>query len=480
MDFWYDIQIHKWGNVGWIVIFVICLFLLYKNHNKWGVEIKQIVLFVCMSILLYYCPFFARIMIEKFLPSYLEYERLSWLFFSVPIMAYTFVCAYSSVHRVQKKKILLSFVVICLLFGTTKFITRYFKVADNSYKIPDKSVMVADTIVSDSKCYSDDTLFGVRQVALDDKGKKVKPKVLVQLDEKIDYSLGNEFFHGIREYVSPPVLSPVIIPKTAYNSGSFKISNYAALLNYEYFVCTNSEYLRKEAEAYGFVLLAEAEDYVVYKNNNEVTIYYVRHGETEANANDVFAGSKTDTKLTNKGITDAKETGDVLSDIHFDTAYVSELTRTNDTAKYILEKNSNKKPNLSKTAKLNDINAGQLEGLSRAEVMARYPDFSEDKYYGTISDSKFVSPVGATSKYTVVNNYKSVLLNAVAGTPTGGNALIVGHGGFSWMLQTLFPDEISDSELPDNASITVIKYNKGKFELESYNTDASQFKEIEQ
>ena len=48
------------------------------------------------------------------------------------------------------------------------------------------------------------------------------------------------------------------------------------------------------------------------------------------------------------------------------------------------------------------------------------------------------------------------------------------------MLQTLFPDEISDSELPDNASITVIKYNKGKFELESYNTDASQFKEIKQ
>lgn len=480
MDFWYTLQIHKWGHAVWLVVFVICLLLLFKNRARWGVDIKKIVAFVSMSMILYYCPFFAKIMINNFLPGYGEYERLSWLFFTIPIISYTFVCAYTSFSRIQKKKIILAFIVICLFLGTSTIITRGFKKADNVYKIPDESLKIADSIVEDSKCYSDDALLGMRQVAKDDKGKRIKPKVLVQLDEKIDMSMGNEFFHGIREYASPPVLTSVVIPKTSYDSSSFQISKYAALLNYEYFVCANNTYLRQQAEKYGFELLDEAGDYVVYKNTKELTLYFVRHGQTETNVNGIFAGSGTDAKLTSKGIADVKKTGDALADIRFDTAFASELTRTNDTAKLILDTNKNEKPTISKMADLNDIYAGQLEGLSKDEVMEKYPDFSEDKYYGTISDSKFVSPVGATSKYTMVNKYKSALLSAISNTPNNGNVLIVGHGGFSWMLKTLFPDEISESELPDNASITVIKYNKGKYEIEAYNADASQFKEIEQ
>ena len=129
---------------------------------------------------------------------------------------------------------------------------------------------------------------------------------------------------------------------------------------------------------------------------------------------------------------------------------------------------------------LNDANLGALEGLSREEVAERYPDFSEEKFFGTISDSKFVSPIGATSKNKVTQNYKTALDKMVTEMSNDSKALIVGHSAFVWFLQAVFPNEVSEEAVLDNASITVLKYNKGKYEIEAYNTDASQFKEIEQ
>ncbi len=479
MDLWIDIQIHKWIYAGWIVMYAISLFLLFKNRNNWDIKIKKVITLIGLSILLFICPLTVKLLYGRILPGYGEYERLSWLFFSVPVISYTLVKILDGLRKRQRIKGAIAFIVFCLVLGASPLFTRTYKATENINKVPDYVIEVSNVITEDSGCY-DGQLYGVRQVAKDDKGKWIKPKVLIQLDEAYNKHAGDDFKYGIRQYSSALVLSEVVIPSTTYNSSSFELTKYANLLNYEYFVCTNNTYLRQQAEKYGFELLDEAGDYVVYKNTKELTLYFVRHGQTEANVKGVFAGSKTDTKLTSKGIADVKKTGEALADIRFDTAFASELTRTNDTAKLILDTNKNEKPTISKMANLNDIYAGQLEGLSKDEVMEKYPDFSEDKYYGTISDSKFVSPVGATSKYTMVNKYKSALLSAISKTPNNGNVLIVGHGGFSWMLKTLFPDEISESELPDNASITVIKYNKGKYEMEAYNTDASQFKEIEQ
>ncbi len=478
MDLFSDIQLHKWISAGWIVIYIISLFLLFKNRNNWDIRIKKVLIVVGISIVLFFCPITVKLIFGRILPGFAEYERLSWLFFVVPIIAYTFVKILEDLRKKQRVRLAIAFCICCFFLSVSSFATRGYKIAENPDKVPDYVVAISDAITEDSRCYEGE-IYGVRQVAKDDKGKWIKPKVLVQLDEAYNIHAGDDFKYGIRQYASALVLSEVVIPKTTYNSSSFSLSKYASLFNYEYFVCSNNEYLRKQAEAYGFELLKEVGDYVVYKNTKELTFYFIRHGETEANANNTFAGSKTDTKLTSNGINGAKLTGQALQDINFDIVYTSELTRTKDTAKYILGENKNSTSNIKVSKALNDLYAGELEGLTHEEAKQRYPDYNEESYYGKIGDSTYVSPVGATTKYTIVKNYNSALYSIVSNAPDNSNVLVVGHGALAWLFYTMFPEEISETSFLDNTSITVIKYNKGKYELEAYNTSASQFEEIE-
>ena len=478
MDLFSDIQLHKWISAGWIVIYIISLFLLFKNRNNWDIRIKKVLIVVGISIVLFFCPITVKLIFGRILPGFAEYERLSWLFFVVPIIAYTFVKILEDLRKKQRVRLAIAFCICCFFLSVSSFATRGYKIAENPDKVPDYVVAISDAITEDSRCYEGE-IYGVRQVAKDDKGKWIKPKVLVQLDEAYNIHAGDDFKYGIRQYSSALVLSEVVIPKTTYNSSSFSLSKYASLFNYEYFVCSNNEYLRKQAEAYGFELLKEVGDYVVYKNTKELTLYFVRHGETEANANNTFAGSKTDTKLTSNGINGAKLTGQALQDINFDIVYTSELTRTKDTAKNILGENKNSTSNIKVSKALNDLYAGELEGLTHEEAKQRYPDYNEESYYGKIGDSTYVSPVGATTKYTIVKNYNSALYSIVSNAPDNSNVLVVGHGALAWLFYTMFPEEISETSFLDNTSITVVKYNKGKYELEAYNTSASQFEEIE-
>ncbi len=478
MDFWINLMSRQWPNACWIAIYVICLFLLFKNRDRWDVKVKGIIVVSVITILFYFCPFSAKIIQKYFLNGPGEYERIAWLLFIIPVIAYTFVKVLFDLKKNQRVKASIVFIILCAFLSGLPFVTKEFMVPQNEYKLTDDAIGVSDAITDDAGCYGKDELLGTRQVALDNKGKPVKPKVLVQV-EMHDHLAKRDIYYSIRQYTSAPILTYVVIPQTTYNSSSFNISKYASLFNYEYFVCSNNEYLRKQAEAYGFELLKEVGDYVVYKNTKEVTLYFVRHGETEANANNTFAGSKTDTKLTSNGINGAKLTGQALQDINFDIVYTSELTRTKDTAKNILGENKNSTSNIKVSKALNDLYAGELEGLTHEEAKQRYPDYNEESYYGKIGDSKYVSPVGATTKYTIVKNYNSALYSIVSNAPDNSNVLVVGHGALAWLFYTMFPEEISETSFLDNTSITVVKYNKGKYELEAYNTSASQFEEIE-
>lgn len=68
-------------------------------------------------------------------------------------------------------------------------------------------------------------------------------------------------------------------------------------------------------------------------------IYFVRHGESEANQRGVFAGQKENSPLTQKGRDQAKITGQLVkSEIpKIDKIITSSLKRTHETAKIIAE-----------------------------------------------------------------------------------------------------------------------------------------------
>lgn len=61
-------------------------------------------------------------------------------------------------------------------------------------------------------------------------------------------------------------------------------------------------------------------------------IYFLRHGESEANIRGVFAGQKDDSPLTVRGINQAQEASKKLQDIKIDRIIASPLRRTYETA----------------------------------------------------------------------------------------------------------------------------------------------------
>ncbi len=204
-------------------------------------------------------------------------------------------------------------------------------------------------------------------------------------------------------------------------------------------------------------------------DKDDITVYFVRHARTDANDAGILAGCETDAKITDEGSKLAKKTGEYLSDVKFDTVYTSTLSRTKDTASIILDANKNSTPAISQLAILSDVNWGRAAGLTPYEAGQKYPDFSEDNYLGTIDNNNFESPIGATSKYTKVKNFENVLEQVIATTPSGGNALVVGHSSFVWLLQSMFPNQVNASDALSNTSVTVLKYNDGRWTLDQLN-----------
>jgi broad specificity phosphatase PhoE len=99
------------------------------------------------------------------------------------------------------------------------------------------------------------------------------------------------------------------------------------------------------------------------------TLYLVRHGETYENHNHVFQGV-LDTKLTPKGLTQAKKLGPYFESIQIDKAYTSPLSRARLTAEGALANHPGVKAEV--VDELHEIEGGALQGLDFDTCNKRY------------------------------------------------------------------------------------------------------------
>ena len=93
-------------------------------------------------------------------------------------------------------------------------------------------------------------------------------------------------------------------------------------------------------------------------------VYFVRHGESEANLHRRYAG-QSDTKLSQTGQAQAVAIRPILADIPFDKVYSSDLSRAHDTQKLALPGYE-----AETTALLREISVGSLAGKSIAAMAA--------------------------------------------------------------------------------------------------------------
>ena len=104
-----------------------------------------------------------------------------------------------------------------------------------------------------------------------------------------------------------------------------------------------------------------------------IKLVLVRHGQSIWNLENRFTGW-TDVELSENGIKEAKEAGNVLKQkgFTFDIAFTSVLKRANDTLNYILEELDLKDIPINYSYKLNERHYGALQGLNKDETRKKY------------------------------------------------------------------------------------------------------------
>ena len=153
------------------------------------------------------------------------------------------------------------------------------------------------------------------------------------------------------------------------------------------------------------------------------TLYFVRHGESVANAAHVFAGQR-DSPLTARGREQATVVAKALEAVHFDRLVTSTLSRTRDTAAEIA---AGRDIPIEAFDDLKEIDLGEAAGKP----------FDEMRGLPNYDGEGFTQWPGGESLDQVVTRAMRVIDGLVRESP-GRTICIVGHGGVTRILVSKF------------------------------------------
>ncbi|MDM8534665.1 histidine phosphatase family protein [Clostridiaceae bacterium HSG29] len=192
-------------------------------------------------------------------------------------------------------------------------------------------------------------------------------------------------------------------------------------------------------------------------------IYFVRHGETNANIERRYCGF-TDIEINEQGIIQAKEASEKLKDYKIDLFFSSDLIRTRMTANEI---NKNHNLDIVYLKNLREMNFGELENLTFKEIGEKFP---EEKEKIIASKNEYIFPSGESLKmlYERTNQCLKEILNKYK----DGNILIVSHSGaIESMLTEILSGNIErywNIEI-ENCKISTVVDNQGFLYLTNLN-----------
>jgi broad specificity phosphatase PhoE len=120
-----------------------------------------------------------------------------------------------------------------------------------------------------------------------------------------------------------------------------------------------------------------------------MTLYVVRHGETNENINKLMIGHQ-DTLLNEKGISQALEVKEKLKGISFDAVYASPLQRAYKTASIITDQE------IVQDDRLKSRNHGEFQGVRRDSIdLEKYWNLNVDDYKEAESVKEVLSRVAS-------------------------------------------------------------------------------------
>jgi broad specificity phosphatase PhoE len=193
-------------------------------------------------------------------------------------------------------------------------------------------------------------------------------------------------------------------------------------------------------------------------------LYFLRHGESESNAKDIFAAKKIDLPLTHLGIQQAEAQAKILKNVGFEKTYTSPLLRAKQTAE-IVGKSYGVVPII--TDCLCEIDIGILDGKS----------MRDPHYWGiwekTLQKWEISEPDTGFPEGETLNDIKIRFTKFIEGLrDTHKPILMVSHCGFFmaviWLFCKNHGPKIEDGHM-GRGCFSVIKRKNNGFELEKFN-----------
>lgn len=242
----------KWYISFWILLFSLSLMLLRYRRKYWKEGYDSFFWLIICSIIVLYCPLLADILIPRFLPSYAEYERISWIFFMTPLISYVFISLANDLSKtIYRYLFVASFLAVLLLMGSPDN-RNFFQTPENQYKISKEAIDICNKL---------DSLSPENSLTL-----------CMQLDSEKSFDSGNDLggvvYYGIRSFESRFSIIHKLISPEQYKQNGFKLT--VDLPNYiDYYISPKADNIYKELERLGYTYVDESENFAIFQNLNK-------------------------------------------------------------------------------------------------------------------------------------------------------------------------------------------------------------------
>lgn len=166
----------------------------------------------------------------------------------------------------------------------------------------------------------------------------------------------------------------------------------------------------------------------------DLTLYLVRHGETDYNRQRLMQGQRIDAPLNRIGQAQARALGDRFCDVSLDAIYVSPLRRAVETARPVIDCHSD--ASVQRDGDLAEMSWGELEGQSIDAVGDILRTFGRRWKEGVFDDR-----VGGGESISDVAVRAGRFLDNVLARHAGSTVLAVTHGRYlRVLLATALPE----------------------------------------
>lgn len=184
-------------------------------------------------------------------------------------------------------------------------------------------------------------------------------------------------------------------------------------------------------------------------------VHLIRHGATPSTTGDRFSGHE-DVELTEEGRRQARELAKRLSQQPIAAVYSSPLVRARDTAEIIAEPHD---LIVQQIANLRELSHGRWEGLSREEVIERYPE----EYDAWNEDAFSFAPLGGETGLELLSRALPTLLQLVDVHRDDSEIIVVSHKAtIRFLVSSLLgfdPRSARDRLDPSTAALTILDFD---------------------